>query len=169
MFLIMRAIVVILLLKALPYLAYGASSASITVGGVVKPVEQIQVTPQPGHDDLNLTDGGNFIVALVNEKSNSRNGYTVTITSRNAPSGTSSHSFLIGSANGSKPIAYTLKYGQQGLEKEVSLKNGTALLNTSSVRTSVDGISKVLKIGIPKGAPSPDIYQDLLVLTLASN
>jgi hypothetical protein len=164
-----RTAAIALFLLALLNVAHAASSASITLRGVVKAVEQIQVIPQPGHDELNLTDGGDFLVAVVNEKSNSRGGYTVTLTSQNAPSGTSRSSFLTGHADGSKPIAYSIKYGVPGLETPVSLKNGTALLTTSNVRTSGDGTSKVLRVDIPKGTPRADTYQDILVLTLAKN
>jgi hypothetical protein len=71
--------------------------------------------------------------------------------------------------NRNNQIRYLLKYGIPGQEQEVQFNNGTALLTKQEKRTNESGLNKTLKITVPPpvGA-APDIYQDVLTLTLTS-
>jgi len=146
------------------------SSATLVIGGVVPPVVQLTVIPQPGNNQLNLVAGETDVtVATVNEKCNSAKGYTVTLTSQNADAGSDGASLLRGINNRNNQIAYTLKYGPAGQEQDVRLKNGAAMLAKQDNRTGEAGLNKVLKITVPPATgAAPDTYQDVLTLTLTS-
>ncbi len=148
----------------------GTSSSSLVIGGVVPRTVQLTVIPRAGNNQLNIIAGEQDVtVAVVNEKSNSPGGFTVTLTSQNATAGQGNTSILCGLRDRSNQIRYSLKYGPAGQESEIRLNQGRALVTHYEKKTGPEGITKVLKVTVPPvTVAQPDTYQDTLILTLTS-
>src|ERR1051325_1708328 len=93
--------------------SFAASSGTITLQGSVGGQNVIAVTPQSGYNTLDLVNGeSDKYVALVNEKNNDPDGYTVTLSSLNA-SGSQARLKGDGSANTTK-TTNTIKNATRG-------------------------------------------------------
>lgn len=140
-----------------------ATSGSITIQGTVANNISITVAPQGAYNNLNIAGGEiDQLVAIATEKSNDKNGYTVTLTTANAPTGTAA--FLKGTGGNADTVPYTMTYG--GVD--VTLVAGNAVVTTASARTPSAGMPKNLKVTIPVVWVNADIYNDTITLTIAT-
>jgi hypothetical protein len=140
-----------------------AASATLDLQGVVAQKLEIAVTPDAAASSLvldadNSVDG--VVVASVKETSNSRTGYTVTVSSLYTGN-------LQGQDDSSHKISYTISY------------DGTTY-PVSSPATVVDTTGKTQRNGNPKAVkifydgtfsgegPYADTYKDTLTFTIAA-
>lgn len=146
--------------------SYGQQTASLTLSGTVDRTVAVTVTPQNNYNSLDLVNGETEkTVAIVNERSNDKTGYSVTLTSMGA--GTTGRAQLRPATPGNPDtIPYSLKYAGA----TVSLVQGTANLTTSGGRTSGTGANNVLAVTIPSSSGiNADTYADTLQLTIQGN
>ena len=145
---------------------YGQQTASLTLSGTVNRTVAVTVTPRNNYNSLDLVNGETEkTVAVINERSNDKAGYTVTLASIGA--GSTDQAQLRASTPGnSDTIPYSLKYGGTG----VALIQGKATLTAAGGRTSSAGNNNVLTITIPSSAGvNADTYADTLQLTIQGN
>lgn len=152
--------------------AFGAANGSLTIGGVVLPVNQLSVVGLAGSGTLDLSRGATEqAIAVINEKNNDPDGYTVSLVSLNARATSSGQARLhpIRAAN-STSIVYTIKYGASGSETEIPLNDsGSAIVTSTSVGTPEAGSTKLLKITIPTATwLKADTYVDTIALTISA-
>jgi spore coat protein U-like protein len=153
-------------LFAIATFTFGQQTASITLSGTVNRIAAITVTPQNNYNSLDLVNGENQkTVAIVNERSNDKAGYTVTLTSIGA-AGTSQAQLRPVTPGNPDTIPYFLKYGGA----TVTLNQGTATVTAAGGRTSSVGANNVLAVTIPSSAGvTADTYSDTLQLTIQGN
>lgn len=113
--------------------------------------------------DLQVTPANNTPVANITEACNDRSGYTVSLQSANATSG--SQLYLKGTTNATNTINYSLTYNSQS----VSYANGTATITTATAPTGSTGVTKSLNITTPAGFYATDTYADTLTITLSAS
>jgi hypothetical protein len=155
------AVAVALLATALTGLAQ--LSGNITISGTVANSTSITVASQSGYNTLNIAGGVTAeLVAIATEKSNDKNGYTVTLTTANAPTGTSA--FLKGTAGNADTAPYTMTYNGTA----VTLVAGSATVTTASAKTPSAGVTKNLNVTIPAVWVNADTYSDTVTLTIAA-
>ena len=152
-----RSIIVTVALAAAmaPTFALSATG-SLGLSGVVSPVTTITVTADANATALPVGSAATDLkIATVTELSNSKSGYTVTLSTTNGAKLKGSVDFL----------AYTLKYGSNA----VSFIGGTATLTTASTRSaSSAGSANILYISFPATYLSADTYIDSLTFTISS-
>lgn len=140
--------------------AYGGTTGTVTISGLIPINTSIAVTAASGSNTLNLSSTAiNQIVATVAEASNSTTGYKVTLASANA-------GILKNGTVGS--ITYTAKY--DGLDVTL-LANGTEVTNTGTTN-SVVSVTKDLSIsytGVVATSLMAGTYSDTLTFTIAAN
>ena len=152
--------------------AFAADSGNITIQGTVSPVNELTVTPQAGYNALDLTSGATEqTVAVVNEKNNDPDGYTVTLVSANAQAASSSQARLKGAdTDNATVVNYSIKYGVAAAEAAVTLDgSGSAVVSSTSAASIEAGADKNMKITF-LGATwkNADTYSDTLTLTIAA-
>ena len=152
--------------------AFAADNGSVTIQGTVEAVNEIVVTTQSGYDALDLSAGAtDQTIAVVNEKNNDPDGYTVTLVSANAAAAASAQARLKGAeaANGTE-INYSIKYGTTVAEQEITLDaDGSKVITSVSAATDAAGVDKNLMITFSGLAwRNADTYSDTLTLTIAS-
>ena len=143
-----------------------SSAAYLTIGGTVNRTISVTVTPQNNYNSLDLVNGETEkLVVIVNERSNDKAGYVVTLTSTGA--GSTSQAVLQPATPGNPDtIAYTLKYGGT----PVILNQGSCTLTGAGGKTSSAGTNNLLKVTIPAAAGvAADAYSDTLKLTIQGN
>jgi len=140
-----------------------ATSGTITIQGTVANNTSITVASQSGYDTLDIAGGVTAqLVAIATEKSNDKNGYTVKLTTANAPTGTSA--FLKGTAGNTDTAPYTMTYNGVA----VNLVGGSATVTTASAKTPLAGVTKNLNVTIPAVWVNADTYSDTITLTIAA-
>ena len=150
--------------------AFGATSATITLKGTVAGILEITITPEAGHDSLDFASLQNgLLVATVTERSNLAAGYTVTIESANATSAGGGAQFFRSATNpnsNTDTLDYTMDYGGVA----VILVNGRALVSDVSQKTPGAGFQKQLTISYDASMAflTADAYQDTLTFTIAA-
>lgn len=149
----------IFLLSLFSSVAYGATSGSVILTGVVPAVTAIVVVPVSGYNNLDLTTTKiDLIVANVLEVNNTVNGYTVNVSSANAGKLT----------NGANEIPYTAKYNGTSFV----LQTVPVTITTQGSQTTVVAALKSVAISYT-GAPSENRmqgpYSDTLTFTIQAN
>ena len=157
-----------LALLATSGIAFAADNGQITLEGTVPTINEIAITPQSGYNNLNIAGGAtDQFVALVNERNNDPDGYTVQLQSLNA-SGAQARLKGDGSVN-TTYVAYTMKYGVASSEVDVELTAGSAQVTSTAAPTGAGGVNKRLLVSFAGNSwPDAGIYSDTLTLTIAS-
>lgn len=141
------------------------SSGTLTIQGTVPVTASISVAPLSGYNTLDIVNGVSAQdVANITEKTNDKNGYTVTMTSLNA--GASGNSlFLADTAGGTgtDTVPYSLAYN--GVP--VTFANGSATLTDATGRTLQAGVVKALAVTIAASWVNSATYADTLTFTIA--
>ena len=117
------------------------AAGSITISGTVAISSTIAVASQSGYNTLAIATGVTAqTVAIATETSNDKNGYTVTLKTANAPTGTAA--ILKGATGNTDTVPYTMTYGGTA----VTLVAGSAIAVEALVQAeslpAVDGDCK---------------------------
>jgi hypothetical protein len=144
--------------------AQAATSGQIVISGTVAANTAILVTPMTGYNTLNLAAGGtNVQVATVRETNNTRQGYTVTLTSANA-----GHLKNIQSSTTVGDVAYTARYNGS----PATLSSSGATVTTQATQNGVVSLDKILDVSFAADASGQLVsgsYTDTLTLVIAGN
>ena len=120
----------------------------------------ITVTPVTVASALDLsTTQADLKVATVNEQSNSKTGYKVTITSANLGK--------LKRTDGAEVFSYSLKYG--GAAVGLSSAGGTVFTNSTAASVNVSKDLAVSYTGVANESMVEGTYADTLTLNIASN
>ena len=161
-------LVLILTAITVSVFAQTTASASITLTGVMDKKVAITATGVGNYDSLDMSASvADQAVVLVNEYSNVREGYTVTLSSANASSGDTADAYFLG-AEGSETLTYTITY--DGVA--VSFGGGSAEITSSNDKTPLAGTDKSLAISYNAYGANDnlgnDIYTDELTFTITA-
>ena len=140
--------------------AFSATTGTLLLQGVVAKKVAIVVTPQAVASALDLeTSQTDLKVATVNEQSNSKTGYKVTITSANLGK--------LKRTDGAEVFAYTIKYG--GSAVGLSTAAGTSFTTATAAAVNVNKDLNLSYSGIAAESMVEGTYADTLTLNIASN
>ena len=155
-------------LLALSIPGFAATSGTLTLSGTVPGILEIVVTPTAAASALDLTvDVSNLSVASVNERSNRKGGYTVSLSSANAVAAGVAQAFLKSAdALNLDTLGYSLSYDGAA----VSFTAGVAEVSNVSVKTPAAGTDKTLAISYNGSASflNADGYADTLTFTIVA-
>ncbi len=136
------------------------SPTTLLLQGSVSPKVSLTVTSQPVAQTLDLaTTQTDLNVASVNEQSNTKSGYKVTITSANLGKLTL--------AGGAEVFAYTLKYGNTALN--LSSAAGQVVTNSTSGVVNQSRSVTVSYTGKPAESMVEGTYSDTITFGIAAN
>lgn len=156
----------------LSFEGFTESEGSITIGGIILPVNRLAITKEPALEAVKLgTEPAEKAVAIINEINNHPDGYTVTLISANARAAGGSQARLNpAGGESSEFIPYSIKYGEPNEEKAVALTEfGTAVVTSATGRTAETGWTKSLKVEIPAAAGmEAGTYSDTITLTISA-
>lgn len=139
--------------------AFTATTSTILLQSVVPKKVAISVTPVSVASALDLsTTQADLKVATVNEQSNSKTGYKVTITSANLGK--------LKRTDGADVFSYSLKYG--GSSVGLSTVAGSVFTNPSASIVNVNKDLNVSYTGVTPESMIEGSYQDTLTLSIAS-
>ncbi|HUX41634.1 MAG TPA: hypothetical protein VMV83_10760 [Rectinemataceae bacterium] len=154
-----RSVIIAIALAALVMPTFALSSTgTLSLSGSVAAVTTITVTPDANASALPVgVATTNLQIATVVELSNSKAGYTVTLSSANGAT--------LKETSGTDSQAYTLTYGSN----PVTFTGSTATLTTSTTRSATAaGSSNILYISFPAAFLNADSYTDSLTFTITS-
>ncbi len=155
-----RLLAVTALLTLTTTSAFSASSGTLLLQGSVAKKVAIAITPVAVASALDLeTTQVDLKVATVNEQSNSKTGYKVTITSAQLGK--------LKRDAGSEVFSYTLKYG--GAAVGLSTAAGTVFTNPSAASVNVNKDLAISYTGVAAESMIEGVYSDTLTLNIASN
>lgn len=144
---------------------FSGTTGNLTVSGTVPEILEINVITAAGANNLDLTQTvSDLHIGDVVERSNVLAGYTVTVSSANASSG--SPTFVGSDPSNSDTMTYTLKYDGSA----VVFSGGSALISDVGTKTTTTGSTKSLNISYDGGSNflNADTYSDTLTFTIAA-
>lgn len=137
-----------------------ATSGTLLLQGVVAKKIAISVTPEAAASTLDLeTSQSNLKVATVNEQSNSKTGYKVTISSENLGK--------LKRTDGAEVFSYSLKYA--GSAVSLSSVSGSTFTNSSASAVNVNKDLTISYTGVPAESMVEGTYADTLTVNIAAN
>jgi hypothetical protein len=149
-------------------LAGAATTGTLVLQGTVPGILEITITPEPGSNALDLSiDAANLKVATVNERSNKKAGYTVSVESANAKAaGTDTPYFENSDPEISSALEYQISYGGNA----VVLSSGSAIISDTAAKTTGAGTSNDVAVSYNGAAAFPyeGSYSDTLTFTIAA-
>lgn len=150
----------IVILAFAAQVGYASTVGSITIQGVVPQTLSIIVSGVSPYSALDLTTSQtDLMVALVSEQSNSKTGYTVTVSSLNGGK-------LMNSNSSSSYVTYTAKYGNGS---SFNLSSTTTITNQSNPGIyNMTAPFKVTYTGQPATNMLEGTYSDTLTFTIAA-
>ena len=155
----MKKILLLLTLSIATTVAYSATSATLLLQSVVPKKVAITVTAVSVASALDLsTTQADLKVATVNESSNSKTGYKVTITSANLGK--------LKRTDGADVFTYSLKYG--GSSVGLTTASGTVFTNPTSAIINTNKDLNISYTGVTPESMIEGSYQDTLTLNIAS-
>lgn len=134
-------------------------TANLELRAEVDTEMEISVSAEPTAQNLpaeNKTNAEGLLIGIAAERSNSENGYTVTIVSDN-------QSKLV-SPETTYSIAYTINYGTI----EVDLSTGSALVVDTNAIPSSGEVTREIRITYTIDELPPNIYTDTLTFIMAA-
>lgn len=140
------------------------ANGTLTIQGTVASTASINVAPLSGYNTLDIANGvSGQNVANITEKTNDKNGYTVTMTSLNA-GGSGNSLFLADTAGGTgtDTVPYSLAYNGVA----VTFASGSATLTSTTSRTPQAGVVKALAVTIASSWVNSATYADTLTFTI---
>lgn len=156
----MKKILLATTFLTLPLLSFAATSGSLLLQGTVAQKISLAVTPASAASTLDLAlSQTDLVVASVNEKSNSKTGYKVTITSANLSK--------LKRVDGLDVLSYTMKYN--GSAVSLSSAAGTTITDSaaSSVNTNKD--VSISYTGLAAELMIEGTYDDTVTFSIAAN
>ncbi len=155
------ALTALLLAAAIP--GFAATNGSLVLSGVVAPVTAIVVQADPNASNLPIgTTVSGLAIANVNELSNNKAGYTVSLSSANGGILKESDTSGVGLQDS---LSYSLTYDGT----PVVFVSGSAVISNADKRTSAVGTTKTLAISFASEFLNADTYTDVLTFTIAAN
>jgi hypothetical protein len=143
---------------ALTTSAVAATSGTLLLKGTVPRLLSITVTPETVATNLPLdTTQANTKVAVVNEKSNSKTGYNVSVSSANQGK-------LVHESVTSSSINYTLRYAGQAVNLTAG-QQFTYVASAANANRDVD----ISYTGVPHENLIEGEYSDTVTFTIAAN
>ena len=155
--------VLIALMSSAGFPAFAATSVTIVISGIVASTAEVSIKPIQKAVDLSADVPASVLpVATVQEVSNCRAGYILSLSSSN--DGELRPSKAQSSAHATS-VPYTLHYG----ESTVSLTEGPAIISRDPTKAKAPGASKVLSISVSGSSAIDAQYGDTLTLTISAN
>lgn len=155
----MKKILVILLFFIFQVESEAAITAPLLIQSSVPRRVSINVVSEIISSALDLTTGQtNLQVAVVHEKSNSKTGYKVTITSANRGK--------LKRVDGAEVFTYTLKL--DGSNVALSSASGTTFTRNQSSPISVTRVLRISYTGKPIETMTEGSYSDTITLNIAA-
>lgn len=140
--------------------SFAATTGTLLLQGVVAQKISIAVTPKSAASALDLSSSQTDLeVASVNEKSNSKTGYKVTISSQNLGK--------LKRTDGADVFAYSLKYN--GAAVSLNSSSGTTFSNSSASSVNVDKSVTISYNGAAAESMVEGTYADTVTFTIAAN
>ena len=141
-------------------LTQAATTGTLLLQGVVPQKVSIAVTSQAVASALDLsTSQSDLVVASVNEKSNSKTGYKVTITSANLSK--------LKRTDGADVLGYTMKYNGSALA--LTSAAGTTLSSSAGTSVNVNKSVAISYTGVAAESMVEGTYADTVTFTIAAN
>lgn len=139
--------------------AFALTTGSIQLQGSVAQVISMTVTAQSIANTLDLTTTQNDLkVATVNESSNSKTGYTMTIASANLSK--------LKRTDGPETLSYTMKYN--GSVISLASVGGTVITNSSASVVNVNKDVNISYTGASAATMVQGTYADTVTFTIAA-
>lgn len=139
--------------------AMAATTGTLLLKGTVPRLLSIEVNAEAIASTLPLdTTQADTLVAVVNEKSNSKTGYNVSISSANSGE-------LVHESDSSSTIAYSLKYDGQ----TVDLSSGDNFVHAFPTGANNDRDVEISYTGVPHENLVEGDYTDTVTFTIAAN
>jgi hypothetical protein len=158
-----RIALVVLVIFAACVPSFALPTGSLALSGLVTTTVDVTVTAETGTLAATalpiLLGATHYKIATINEKSNSKTGYTLSVGSTNG--------FTLKST-GTDAVAYTLTYGTTDF---TSLSGAVILTTSLAAKTALAGVSKELFITFPATTATlltADTYGDTLTFTIAA-
>lgn len=140
--------------------AFSATTGTLLLQGIVAKKVAIAITPQAVASALDLeTAQVDLKVAVVNEQSNSKTGYKVTITSANFGK--------LKRTDGSEVFSYSLKYA--GAAVGLSTAAGTVFTNSSAAAININKDLNISYSAVAGETMVEGTYADTLTFNIAGN
>ena len=148
--------------------AFAATSGTLNLVGTVPGILEISVSAESVAGNLDLTtDQTDLLVATINERSNKKAGYTVTLESQTAAAGDGSTSVFASADTGNPDtLTYTMSYGGSA----VNLSGGSALVTDVTDKSNASGTNNELRISYTGSGEwlFEDTYEDTLTFTITA-
>ena len=165
----MKKIVLIIAMVALTTAVFAENLedvGTIRLSGTVDKNVSIAVSGLNDYDNLDLTiDVSDLAVVAVTETSNVREGYTVSLNSANATTGTTENAFFLG-LEGGEQLSYNITYDNV----PVTFTAGSAEVTNANAKTGLNGQDRVLTISYSAAEAhlGNDLYSDDLTFTITA-
>lgn len=156
----MKIFLALAVLVSFSTVSMAATSGTLLLQGVVAKKIAIVVTSQAVASALDLeTSQADLKVASVNEQSNSKTGYKVTITSANLGK--------LKRTDGAEVFSYSLKYG--GSAVGLSTSAGAVFTNSAAASVNTSKDLAITYTGVAAETMVEGTYADTLTLNIAAN
>ncbi len=154
--------IALVLFSTLPLLA--ATTGSLSLSGVVAPSLSITISPDANATNLPVgTTVSGLKIGSVNELTNNKAGYTVTLSSGNG-----GYLREVNAGNVASGLTDSLHYTLSYNDNTFDLANGTATISNVSQRTTGGGTTNSLYISFGAQDLNADTYSDTLTFTIAA-
>ncbi|MBC7538949.1 MAG: fimbrial protein [Bacteriovorax sp.] len=145
---------------ALASTSFAATTGSLLLQGTVAQKISLVVTSQSIASTLDLsTSQTDLVVASVNEQSNSKTGYKMTISSANLSK--------IKRTDGADVLSYTMKYN--GSAVGLSSAGGTTITNSAGTSVNLNKSVSISYTGVAAESMVEGTYADTVTFTIAAN
>ncbi|MGZ3787304.1 MAG: fimbrial protein [Bacteriovorax sp.] len=156
----MKNIILASALFTLASTSFAATTGTLLLQGVVAQKISVTVAPQAVASTLDLsTSQTDLAVASVNEKSNSKTGYKVTITSANLGQ--------LKRTDGADIFSYTMKY--DGSAISLSSAAGTTIANSAASSVNSNKSVTISYTGMAAESMVEGAYADTVTFSIAAN
>ena len=140
--------------------SFADTSGTLLLQGSVSKQMSMAVTAASAASALDLTTTkSDLSVASVNEKSNSKTGYDITITSLNLSK--------LKRADGPDVFAYTMKYNGSGVALGTSA--GTTIANTTASAVNLNKAVTISYTGVAAESMVEGTYADTVTFSIAAH
>jgi hypothetical protein len=147
-------------LLALTTTSFAATTGTLLLQGIVAQKVSLSVTSQAIASTLDLsTSQTDLAVASVNEQSNSKSGYKITIASANLSK--------LKRTDGADVLSYTMKYN--GSAVALTSAAGTTITNSSASSVNLNKGVSISYTGVAAESMVEGTYADTVTFTIAAN
>ena len=156
----MKKLLLALTFLALTTTSFAATTGSLLLQGVVAQKISLVVSAQAAASTLDLTTSqADLSVASVNEKSNSKTGYKITITSANLGN--------LKRTDGADVFSYSMKY--DGSAVSLSTVAGTTITNSAASAVNSNKAVTISYTGVAEESMVEGTYADTVTFSIAAN